>query len=103
MALEVKSCCAAWREARRKKDWPVRVDRRIREREGGELDRSVVSEQRGTSGSYVCHPEVHLATRSSWSLVLGSGSGSNDVTAGFVITFGRQSPRPCVAPRRIYL
>ena len=68
MALEVESCSAAWREARRKKDWPVRVDRRIREREGGELARSVVSEQRGTSGSYLCHPEVHdLARRSSWS------------------------------------
>ena len=33
--------------------------------------------------------------------LLGSGSGSSDKTAVFIITFGRQSLRLCVAPRPI--
>ena len=46
--MEIESCSAAWREARRKEDWPVCADRRIKERGRWELARSVVSEQRDT-------------------------------------------------------
>ena len=71
------------------------VDRRIREREGGELARSVVSEPTCTSGSPFGKKIVVV-------YLLGSGSGSNDVIAVFAITFGRQSLRSCVARRPIY-
>ena len=102
VALEVESCCAAWREAQKKEGLAGSCRSMDKREGGGELARSVVSEQRGTSGSYL----YFVTQKSIWQKyrrgLLGSGGGSNDVTAVFVNTFGRQSLRSCVAPRRIY-
>ena len=99
--MEIESCSAAWREARRIENWPVCVDRRKKERGRWELARSVVSEQRGTRGSCHCHPEVHFG-KTIVEVYLAVAVGPPDVTAVFVIRFGRQSLGSCVASRSIY-
>ena len=99
--LEIESCSGAWREARRKEDCPVCVDRRIKERRRWDLARSVVS------GAERYEGRLPLSSRSVFGkkiveVCLVVAVGPPDVTAVFVIRSGRQSLRLCVASRPIY-